>query len=1568
MATQDKTITRIYSISVPGAEKANQQVRLLNEAFEELKGTKMTLNKEMAVAITSGADVTVLQNLKNKITELEKSMRDLGKQRVNAEKEALAQARAEKELALAKAAEAKAAENQARAEATRTNSLIAQEKELDRQIALEEKQAAALAKQKRAVDPLVGSYAALYKEYRELYNLMKATPEGSAVDFRGQLLQYDEAIAKLKSLAAAEQDFRRQFSRDGLLVGEYTSGIIQAFKDNDLGDLIKNQISKGEAELKKLNNEFKETKQKLSEVGVTGQGSLEVLERQLIENRQAAAQLKTELGKVRNDFNSMGSAGNQMTESLRRGFQSLKRDLASFVLGYVGFQAALNVGRQSFQTVVALDSQAEAMKNVSITAQELAKNNEFLQQTTEQLGLDVLSSTSAFKNFYAASTQAGISADETRKIFFAASAASANLKLSQEDTNGVLLAFSQIASKGKVQAEELRGQIGERVPGAFSIAAKAMGVTQQELNKMLETGQVVSSEFLPKFAAELQRTFGGDTTKNVEGLQASIARFKNQFTEMIADNQKGITTMLNLGLKFGSVLLGVFGIITGNLPLIITLVSAWATGWAILNKEIVIANTRLALLNARIIIYQTLLGAANVLTAAATVAQTAYSAALGLFTGTMQRATAATTLFGTALRLLPFGIILTILALVVTAFKAFGSAVTGSSEALRKQAIQAKANADLMKAINDATVDTISKIQQLAKVVTDSNVSLKQRKDALQDLININPEYLQGLTLENIKTREGVGIIWEYVKALKAKAEMEAIGAGRSKALQQQMENEALAQRALTDPKFAREEYRRLNPNSSFSSSVADAFKYGSVNAEGQSVAEYYRNRAKDDQSAIDYYDTRFTSALAASAQKLTASQQKHTATTVSARRAQLEGLIKQSEKDYDALIATDRAGQSANLEQRKKYQDELSRLMGEEEKTRSGRGSRLTGAQKDAFKDIDAIRDEQLRNEKIRFQDLQKERATDEQDEIEHLQRIQAINNDATAAKLARLNSSNAAERKVYQELQDARVNSEIETNQKVYELRDAAAKRELDRAKKAAEAQLNAVLDSDASPARRAQAQVEYQQALLKANNEYYASVIAAAADNKKRVAELEQQKADALLEVNRNLNKSLKQLRQERYNEEVDNIRRIARLQQDILNTQNQQRLLNILRDPRLTTSQKQRGVDRLNQENDIDDLSIQIDATDKEIALMKRKYGMFAMFNQEYTDLVRYNAELLTRRQQMLNDQETASTKRAWRAKEESLMSYIQQRLDLDAGEMEIIRAGGRMAEQLLQGYFELESQRLEQKREASLKRLEIEKEERVANAQSLSEKEAIEKEFAQRTKDAERKAAKEKQQLSLKQIAIDSAVAAIKAFATAPNYIVGAIQAAAIGVAYLFNRAKIQQQQFQFGGLLRRKFARGGDVPTRGGEFGGNLHTHGGTPFAFQGSGYEAEVGELAIINRKSAVSKKMMTVTGTARQIASAINEEGGGVRFAHGAKVLKYAQGGYLGSRLQAPVFVPASTYAGRSDNPENEAAMAAIVALGNAVVATADRIDRLEVVQVTSTVTNAQAKEAKATSIGTL
>lgn len=157
----------------------------------------------------------------------------------------------------------------------------------------------------------------------------------------------------------------------------------------------------------------------------------------------------------------------------------------------------------------------------------------FARALSRNLGLEVKGLAKSYSRFLAASQGTNIEGEKSRKIFIGIARASAALKLSAEDVEGVMRAIEQIMSKGTVQAEELRGQLGDRLPGAFRIAAKAMGKTTKELNKMLKSGLVLSEDFLPKFAEQLNKDIGAGAEKNLNTLSGQLNRASTNFTVLM---------------------------------------------------------------------------------------------------------------------------------------------------------------------------------------------------------------------------------------------------------------------------------------------------------------------------------------------------------------------------------------------------------------------------------------------------------------------------------------------------------------------------------------------------------------------------------------------------------------------------------------------------------------------------------------------------------------------------------------------------------------------------------------------------------------------------------------------------------------------------------------------------------------------------------------------------------------------------------------------------------------------------------------------------------------------------
>jgi tape measure domain-containing protein len=188
----------------------------------------------------------------------------------------------------------------------------------------------------------------------------------------------------------------------------------------------------------------------------------------------------------------------------------------------------------------------------------------FVRSESQRLGLDLATAADQFGKLTAASKGTALEGKATRDIFTSVAQAATALGLSAEQTGGSLLAIQQIISKGTVSAEELRGQLGERLPGAFQIAARAIGVTTQELDKLLRTGSVTAEQLLPALSRELDKTFGSQSEQAAKGLTAQMNRMNTAIFDLkIAVGESGLINFLSSGIelatKLANALTGVFG-------------------------------------------------------------------------------------------------------------------------------------------------------------------------------------------------------------------------------------------------------------------------------------------------------------------------------------------------------------------------------------------------------------------------------------------------------------------------------------------------------------------------------------------------------------------------------------------------------------------------------------------------------------------------------------------------------------------------------------------------------------------------------------------------------------------------------------------------------------------------------------------------------------------------------------------------------------------------------------------------------------------------------------------------
>lgn len=201
----------------------------------------------------------------------------------------------------------------------------------------------------------------------------------------------------------------------------------------------------------------------------------------------------------------------------------------------VGLAGSLGLGmliKSTADAAVQFQKFESGLRAATGSAGQAKRELEFVRSEAKRLGIDVVSAAESFTKLAASARGTALAGAEARNIFSAVSEASRVLGLSAEQTGGALTAIEQMISKGKVSAEELRGQLGERLPGAFQIAARAIGVTTQELDKMLSDGKLLAEDFLPAFAKEVTKTFATELPNAVNLAQAEFARFNNAMFDL----------------------------------------------------------------------------------------------------------------------------------------------------------------------------------------------------------------------------------------------------------------------------------------------------------------------------------------------------------------------------------------------------------------------------------------------------------------------------------------------------------------------------------------------------------------------------------------------------------------------------------------------------------------------------------------------------------------------------------------------------------------------------------------------------------------------------------------------------------------------------------------------------------------------------------------------------------------------------------------------------------------------------------------------------------------------------
>ena len=254
------------------------------------------------------------------------------------------------------------------------------------------------------------------------------------------------------------------------------------------------------------------------------------------------------------------------TKQFTAGINQVKKEIRGLRNSFLSLTASLGAGLGLYNLISAAKDAAiklsvveNMLLNVSESAREYAENMEFLKRISAEYGQDLIALAEGFAQFRAASKQSNLSLEEQRFIYEALTRAAGAYQLSSEATKNAMIAVTQMISKGKVTAEELRRQLGNSLPGAFVLMAKAAGMagitakgTTAELEDMMKKGKIIAEDVLPTFARVLNEV---TQAASFNSLQSSINRLKNAWYEFVEsvgvqDALKSLVSFLIDGLNW----------------------------------------------------------------------------------------------------------------------------------------------------------------------------------------------------------------------------------------------------------------------------------------------------------------------------------------------------------------------------------------------------------------------------------------------------------------------------------------------------------------------------------------------------------------------------------------------------------------------------------------------------------------------------------------------------------------------------------------------------------------------------------------------------------------------------------------------------------------------------------------------------------------------------------------------------------------------------------------------------------------------------------------------------------
>jgi tape measure domain-containing protein len=216
-------------------------------------------------------------------------------------------------------------------------------------------------------------------------------------------------------------------------------------------------------------------------------------------------------------------------------FANATKQVLLFGTAYKGLAFFMDLPNQAFQATKALATYKNQLQAVTSASGTFEQSFAFVDTLATRFNVPLDSARQGFVKLYASMQPAGFDQGQIEGLFTGIAKAAAAFGLSSDKVDRVNYAFAQMASKGQIMSEELKGQLGDVLPGALGLFAEAAQMSIPEFSKAMEDGAFkgkAMEQVLGNVAILLNEKFSAAATGAANTLQGAVNQIQNNLKLM----------------------------------------------------------------------------------------------------------------------------------------------------------------------------------------------------------------------------------------------------------------------------------------------------------------------------------------------------------------------------------------------------------------------------------------------------------------------------------------------------------------------------------------------------------------------------------------------------------------------------------------------------------------------------------------------------------------------------------------------------------------------------------------------------------------------------------------------------------------------------------------------------------------------------------------------------------------------------------------------------------------------------------------------------------------------------